>query len=98
MKIKELGNAVKSKRQSFFDNENFVSTTFCMSSFYKAFIHNSKGKMPRKIFIMPSHYKKILQQPIINNNFYLYADSLVSVHLVCILPTDDLDWPFVNEA
>ena len=47
---------------------------------------------------MPSHYKKILQQPIINNNFYLYADSWVSVHLVSILPTDDLDWPLVNEA
>ena len=47
---------------------------------------------------MPSHYKKILQQPISNNNFYLYADSLVSVHLVSILPTDDLDWPFVSEA
>lgn len=32
----------------------------CMLSFYKAFIHNSKGKMPRKMFIMPGHYKKIL--------------------------------------
>ena len=34
--------------------------TICMLSFYKAFIHNSKGKMPRKMFIMPGHYKKIL--------------------------------------
>lgn len=32
----------------------------CMLSFYKAFIHNSKGKMPRKMFIIPDHYKKIL--------------------------------------